>query len=76
MTALLGSLDDRCGGAFIGASTDRSPCTATLPLCQPIEDRQSDHCHKEEGKDHRRAGERDVDEAGFPLHATGPGRRR
>lgn len=46
MIALVGSLHDRSGGAFIDTITDCSPCTATLPLCQPIEDRQSDHGHK------------------------------
>jgi hypothetical protein len=76
MAALLTSLADRCGGDFICTGADRRPCTATLPLCQPIEDHQSDHGHKEEGKDHRRPGERDIDEAWFPLHATGPGWRR
>jgi hypothetical protein len=76
MIASVGPLDDRCSGTFIGTSTDRSPCTATLPLCQPVEDRQPDHGHKEEGKDHGRPGERGVDEARFPLHATGPDWRR
>src|SRR5262245_48437796 len=78
MIALVESLDERRGGDFFfGTATDRRPRTATLPPCQPIEDRQSDHGHKEEGKDQRRADERGVETAGFPVPQTGgPGRRR